>query len=199
MFRNPSTWKLVLASMAFGLALRLTLMDIGEPISTELRQLTSTGWTPATMTYGVKAALLAMIAVSVLFISVVPIGATRGDRQINLYVGVVGAFASGLACWFWLLSVTGGILVAYQGIILSAMALSMLILILALLLRYGYEEDEGRIKETGEAKLNWRVIATGVIWVTGHHGGWWRCDPLVGMALMTILSPFAFRVLLLAA
>ena len=165
MFRKPSTWKLLLASMAFGLALSVTLMDIGEPLTPELSLLTSTGWTPATVTYGVKAALLAMIGVSVLFIWVVPIGTTRGERQINLYVGVVGAFASGLAVWFWLLSVTGGIFVAYQGAILSAMALSILILILALLLRYGYEEDEERIRETGEADVNWRVLATGVIWV----------------------------------
>ena len=154
-----------MASMAFGLALSVTLMDIGEPLTPELSLLTSTGWTPATVTYGVKAALLAMIGVSVLFISVVPIGTTRADRLTNLYVGVVGAFASGLAAWFWVLSVTGGILVVYQGVTLSVMALSIVILILALLLRYGYEEDEGRIRETGEANLNWRVVATGLMQV----------------------------------
>ena len=165
MFRNPSTWKLLLASMAFGLALSVSLMDIGEPITPELSPLTSTGWNPATVTYGIKAALLAMFGVTVLFISVVPIGTSRGDRQTNLYVGGVGAFVSGLAVWFWLLSVTGGVLVRYQGVILSAMALSTLILILALLLRYGYEEDEGRIMETGEARLNWKAIATGMVWV----------------------------------
>lgn len=165
MFRTPTTWKQILATVAFGVGMSVTLMDSGEPVNPELSLLTSTGWTQATVTYGVKAALLAMIGVSVLFISVVPMGTTRSDRWTNLYVGVVGAFASGLAAWFWLLSVTGGILVRYQGVILSAMALSTLILILALLLRYGYEEDEGRIRETGEANLNWRILATGLFWV----------------------------------
>ncbi len=168
MFRNPATWKQVLATVAFGVGMNVTLVDIGEPAFPETSLLTLTGLTTPTAIYGVKAALLAMIAASVLFIWAIPAGTSRRDRWTNLYVGVVGAFAVGAAAWFWLLNATGGMPATYSGVIIPAMGLSVLISILAMLIPYGYEEDELQIRETGKAKLNLRVLAMGIVWILAY-------------------------------
>ena len=137
-----SIWKLLLAGGAFGVALNIALTDFGETDA---------------VTYGVKAVLLAMIGVSALFVSLVPRVTNRSARTTNLDFGVVGVFASGLASWFWLLKVTGGNLAPYLVDILAAIGLSVLLLILALLLRYWYEEE--RVRESGEAEQNLRTLA----------------------------------------
>ena len=103
--------------------------------------------------YGVKAALFAMVAASLLFISFIP----SRNKRVDILIRALGAIATLLAGLFWLLSATKGNLEPYLVPIAIPITMYVLAAFSAIALSYANQHDELQIKQYGKAKLNWKL------------------------------------------
>lgn len=176
-FRNPSNLKLALTFLVSGFIIYTVVLDFTEPVAPNWNLFREEELPSATESYGAKAAMLAMAGAATLFISLIPTGSSRRNRKIDLYVQTVGAIAVGCTGWFWLLSATNGNLGPYLAAIVPSMTVLAVIFTASITMRLADDLDERQIEETGRAKLTWKGVILGLVF-------------LIAFALMIVINAF---------
>ena len=164
-FRNPSNLKIALTVLVSGFILYTVFLDFTDPSAPNWNLFHEEELPSAIESYGAKAAMLAMAGAATLFISLIPIGSSRRSRGIDLSVQIVGAIAVGCTGWFWLLSATNGNPGPYLAAIVPSMAVFAVVFTANIIMRLAYDLDERQIEETGRAKLTWKSVILGLVFL----------------------------------
>ena len=158
MFKSRWDWKLILAGLAFNTIVITVLIDFTSPSLPEWSRFGQDELPTTIEMYGAKAAILALVGATTLFIAFIPIGSSRRSGIVDLLVRIVGAIAVGLAGWFWLLSATNGNPSPYFIVIVPATLLFVFGLATTSVLRHAYDLDTKQSQETSGAKLGWQTV-----------------------------------------
>ena len=127
--------------------------------------------------YNAMAAIMAVCAGLMLFVSLIRTDSHRWNDRVNLGVRIVGFIAVLLSGAFWLLSASNGDPTPYILAMVPIVALLLYGLAMGLVLMRAYQHDEQMVRKTGRAKFNPKLSGIGTLLIL-----------LAGIALVAILS-----------
>ena len=166
MFKALSNWKLTLTHVVFVTVLAIVAVDFDDLIIPEWSLFQESELSSSTEGNGAKAALLAMAGAATLFIALIPTKTDRRARLADLWLGSVGALATGSTGWFWLLSATEGDPGPYLLAIIPLLTLYLIIVFVSLCLNHAERQDK-EWNEAGRPKLTLGFLVSPIVLLCG--------------------------------
>lgn len=158
MFNNRWRFKWYLSMAIFSLAVSVILTDFDDLVFPGWGGLLKDIDSASGPQHGVRAAFLAICTAAILFVSMIPAGASRPSKIFDRFAQLLGGFLALGTGWYWLLGESDGNPFPY---VIAFVPLTILMIVaMAFNLYLSFAAHEDRVRE--ESAFDWRIVLVGV-------------------------------------